>query len=167
MRHTLLLAVDAAHRGDPTGHVTAAADMTRTLAHDTGDNVVVLHVHEYATGRWGRLQIDCADGAGEKVVSEVVDGLRDAGITAEGVIGGADQGHVARAILAAADEHDARIIVLGSSSRTDLPLLPFGSVSNRLLHVARRPVLIVPRHDLPAETPAAEVAEDAAQPTTG
>ena len=37
----------------------------------------------------------------------------------------------------------ARALVLGSSSRTDLPLLPFGSVSNRLLHLTRRPVLIV------------------------
>ena len=34
--------------------------------------------------------------------------------------------------------------MLGSSSRTDLPHVPFGSVSHRLLHLARRPVLIVP-----------------------
>jgi nucleotide-binding universal stress UspA family protein len=57
---------------------------------------------------------------------------------------------VARAILAAADEHEARIIVLGSSGRTDLPHLPFGSVSTRLLHLARRPVLIVPKQAAPA-----------------
>ena len=46
---------------------------------------------------------------------------------------------------------DARIIVLGSSSRTDLPHLPFGSVSHRLLHLARRPVLIVPWQTVPAQ----------------
>ncbi len=155
MNETILLAVDAA-RGDPAQHVTAAAEMTRKLAHDTGDSVVVLHVHEYATGRWGRMQVDCGEGAGEKVVDEVVSMLRDAGLTAKGVIGSADFGHIARAILAAADEYDARIIVLGSSSRTDLPHLPFGSVSNRLLHMARRPVLIVPKQLAPAHAPARE-----------
>ena len=152
MEETILLAVDAAH-GDPAEHVMAAADMTRKLAHDTGDKVVVLHVHEYAIGRWGKMQVDCAEGDGEKVLGQVVSGLRDAGITADGVIGSAEYGHVARAILAVADEYHARVIVLGSSSRTDLPHLPFGSVSNRLLHMARRPVLIVPKQVAPAPAP--------------
>jgi hypothetical protein len=32
-------------------------------------------------------------------------------------------------------------------SRTDLPRMPLGSVAARLLHMATRPVLIVPRPD--------------------
>jgi nucleotide-binding universal stress UspA family protein len=162
MTETILLAVDAAKR-DPAAHVTAAAEMTRKLAHDTGDGVVVLHVHEFATGRWGRMQVDCGEGAGESVVEQVVSGLRDAGITAKGVIGTADFGHAARAILAAADSCDARIIVLGSSSRTDLPHLPIGSVANRLLHLARRPVLIVPKQTAPVQA----LAADASATVTG
>jgi nucleotide-binding universal stress UspA family protein len=154
MKEKILLAVDAAHGGNPAGHVTAAAEMTRKLAHDTGDDVVVLHVHEYAIGRWGKMQVDCAEGDGEKVLGQVISGLRDAGITADAVIGAAEYGHVARAILAAAEERDARLIVLGSSGRTDLPHLPFGSVSLRLLHLARRPVLIVPKQAAPAPEPA-------------
>jgi nucleotide-binding universal stress UspA family protein len=43
-------------------------------------------------------------------------------------------------------------VVLGSSSRTDLPRIPLGSVANRMLHMATRPVLIVPRSDTAAET---------------
>jgi nucleotide-binding universal stress UspA family protein len=166
MTETILLAVDAAKR-DPAAHVTAAAEMTRKLAHDTGDSVIVLHVHEFATGRWGRMQVDCNEGGGENVVDQVVSGLRDAGITANGVIGTADFGHIARAILAAADEHDARIIVVGSSSRTDLPHLPIGSVSNRLLHLARRPVLIVPKQTGHAKSHAEAAAADAAATVTG
>jgi nucleotide-binding universal stress UspA family protein len=99
------------------------------------------------------------------VIDQVVSGLRDAGITVKGVIGTADMGYVARTVLAAADEYDARIIVLGSSSRTDLPILPFGSVSTRLLHLARRPVLIVPKQTAPAQAPTAADASAAA--TTG
>jgi nucleotide-binding universal stress UspA family protein len=155
MKKTILLAVDAA-RGEPGEHVTAAAQLTAELAHDTGDDVVVLHVHEYATGRWGRMQVDCGEGAGEKVLDQVVSGLKEAGVAVSGVIGSAEFGHVARVILDAADSCDARIIVLGSSSRTDLPHLPFGSVSNRLLHMAKRPVLVVPKHTAAAPGPAAE-----------
>jgi hypothetical protein len=115
MGKNILLAVDtAAH--DPTRHVVAAADMTRELAHDSGDHVIVLHVHEFAVGRFGRLRIDCADGEGEGVVEKVVSDLRAAGVSTEGEI-------------------------------TDLPRMPLGSVAARLLHMATRPVLIVPRPD--------------------
>ena len=121
--------------------------MTRELAHDSGDHVVVLHVHEFAVGRFGRLRIDCADEEGEGVVEKVVSDLRAAGVSTEGEITEANTGHVAAAILAAAKRHDVRLVVLGSSSRTDLPRMLLGSVAARLLHMATRPVLIVPRPD--------------------
>ena len=152
MSRTIVLAVDVAHQ-EPARHVAAAVRETQELSRDTGDRVLVLHVHEVAYGRFGRMIVDCAEGDGEKVVEQIVSGLRAAGITADGEVRSADFGHVARAILRAADEHDARIVVLGSSSRTDLPHVPFGSVSNRLLHLARRPVLIVPWATAPAHEP--------------
>jgi nucleotide-binding universal stress UspA family protein len=146
MRKTILLAVDT------SSHVSAAAEMTRDLCSDSGDKVIVLHVHEFATGRWGRMQVDCHDGEGERVVAEIVADMKGAEVNADGEIREAQFGHIARNILAAADEHDARIVVLGSSGRTDVPHLPFGSVSHRLLHSASRPVLIVPRQPATAET---------------
>jgi len=145
MSTTMLLAVDAA-RQEAGRHVTAAVDMVRDLAGKTGDHVVVLHVHEFATGRFGRLQIDCAEGQGEKLVDGIVRDLQDAGIQAEAEIREADYGHIARAIMAAAEEHDSRITVLGSTTTKDLPVIAFGSVAARLLHLSRRPVLIVPMH---------------------
>ena len=57
-----------------------------------------------------------------------------------------NSGNAARAILDVADQHDAHVIVLGSNLRTDVPLIPLGSVSHKLLHMARRPVLVVPHH---------------------
>ena len=149
MSKNILLAVDtAAH--DPAWHVVAAADMTRELARDSGDHVIVLHVHEFAVGRFGRIRIDCADGEGEGVVEKIVSDLREAGISADGEIIETNTGHVASAILAAAKRHDVRLVVLGSSSRTDLPRMLLGSVAARLLHMATRPVLIVPRPDTPS-----------------
>ena len=146
MSKNILLAVDAAS-GDPARHVAAAAAMTRELARDTGDHVIVLHVHEFTTGRFGRIQVDCGEGEGEGVMKSVVSDLQAAGISAEGEIRETHVGHIASAILKAANEHDARLLVLGSTSRTDLPRFLLGSVASRLLHMATRPVLIVPRTD--------------------
>jgi nucleotide-binding universal stress UspA family protein len=163
MSKTILLAVDAASH-DPARHVRAAADMTRDLSRDSGDHVIVLHVHEFATGRFGRIQVDCGEGQGEDVVSAIVADLKAAGVSAESEIRETKVGHIAMAILHAAQDHDARLVVLGSSSRTDLPRLLLGSVASRLLHISTRPVLIVPRTDAPAEaaSSSAVAASDAA-----
>ena len=150
MSKNILLAVDAASH-EPARHVLAAAAMTRDLARDSGDHVIVLHVHEFATGRFGRIQVDCGEGEGEGVVSKVVADLQAAGVSAEGEIRETRLGHIAAAILHSAQDHDPRVVVLGSSSRTDLPRIPLGSVASRLLHMAARPVLIVPRPDRDAE----------------
>jgi nucleotide-binding universal stress UspA family protein len=150
MSKNILLAVDAVSH-DPARHVLAAAAMTRDLSHHSGDRVIVLHVHEFATGRFGRIQVDCGEGEGEGVVAKVVADLQAAGVSAEGEIRETSLGHIARAILHAAQDHDARLVVLGSSSRTDLPRFVLGSVASRLLHMATRPVLIVPRTDTHAD----------------
>ena len=163
MSKNILLAVDAAPGGDPAHHVSAAAAMTRDLSQRTGDHVIVLHVHEFATGRFGRMQVDCWDGEGEAAVNSVV-----ADLTAHGVDTGAEirethVGHIAATILAAAQDHNARLVVLGSTSRTDLPRLPLGSVATRLLHMSTRPVLIVPRPDTATQATEASAAAAAAQ----
>jgi nucleotide-binding universal stress UspA family protein len=162
MSTTMLLAVDTA-RFEPGQHVTAAVEMVRDLAAKTGDKVVVLHVHEYAVGRFGRIRVDCADDEGERLVSDVVAELRAAGISAEGDIRNVDFGHIARGVLAAVRDHDARITVLGSHTKHDLPSVTFGSVASRLLHVSTRPVLIVPMHSADRREAAADAppADDA------
>jgi len=146
MNKNIVLAVHAAAAGDPAG-ASAAAVMTRELSRDSGDHVIVLHVHEYSVGRYGRIRVDCADGEGEHTVDTIVAGLKAHGVSAEPEIRETHVGHIAATILAAAHDHDARMIVLGSSSRTDLPRIPLGSVATRLLHTATLPVLIVPRSD--------------------
>jgi len=145
MTKTILLAVDT------TSHTSAAANLARDLAAGTGDRVVVLHVHEFAVGRFGRMQVDCGEGEGERVVSEIMERLTGAGIAAQADIRKAPLGHIARTISAAADELDVRMIILGSSSSHDVPRLPFGSVALRLLHQSTKPVLLVPKAPAPAE----------------
>jgi nucleotide-binding universal stress UspA family protein len=160
MGKTILLGVDALH------YAPEAMTLTRELCH-RDDKVIVLHVHEFAVGRFGRLLVDCPEGAAEGLVPELARNLRDAGIAAEGEIRETHVGHVARAIVEAADRHDAAIIVLGSRNRTDVPHIPLGSVSHKLLHLARRPVLVVPRHPAAAKDAPAGVRRAAAEPAAG
>jgi nucleotide-binding universal stress UspA family protein len=148
MSNNIVLAVDT------TSHTAAAASLAADLARGPDDHVVVLHVHEYAVGRFGRVQVDCVDGEGEKVTAEIVDRLRATGVSAQAEIRRTHVGSIARAILDVADERAAAMIILGSTSRRDLPRLPFGSVSLRLLHLSDRPVLIVPKGTAAEPVPA-------------
>ena len=146
MGKNILLTVDALH------YAPEATQMTRELC-GPEDKIIVLHVHEFAVGRFGRLQVDCPEGAAERLLTDIRANLTDAGISIEAEIRETHVGHVARTIVQAADDHDARIIVLGSVRSTDLPHLPFGSVSLKVLHLARRPVIVVPGHGTSATAP--------------
>lgn len=157
---TILVGVDAAHYGPE------ATELARELGQATGDKIVVLHVHEIAIGRFGRLKVDCLDGEGEQLINDVTSRLAQSGVEAEAEIKETLVGHIAKAILQAADEHDARFIVLGSSHSTDLPHLPVGSVALRVLHHSRRPVMVVPRGPGAASANATEQSSVEAVPAT-
>jgi len=146
MSSTILLALDARH------DVAEPIELTRELSQGTQGHVLVLHIHEFSVGRYGRVQLCCAEDEAEDILPRIVALLEESGVPAESQIRQANSGDVARAILNVADQHDAHVIVLGSNRRTDVPLMPLGSVSHKLLHLARRPVLVVP-HLKAAVTP--------------
>ena len=50
-------------------------------------------------------------------------------------------------LVGAADEHDAPVIVIGTNSGGPLASAILGSTPHKLLHVSRRPVLVVPATD--------------------
>jgi nucleotide-binding universal stress UspA family protein len=50
-------------------------------------------------------------------------------------------------LIAVADELDARMIVIGSTGERPLKGVLLGSTPYRLVHLARRPVLVVRAHD--------------------
>ena len=144
MAKNILLTLDALHYGPE------ATEMTKELCQGQEDKVTILHVHEFAVGRFGRLQVDCPEGEAERLVTRIRTDLTEAGIDAEAEIREAHVGHIAKTIVEAANEHDARIIVIGSARSTDLPPIPFGSVSLKVLHLAKRPVIVIPRQALSA-----------------
>lgn len=160
MAKNILLTVDALH------YAPEATEMAKELCQDPADKVTILHVHEFAIGRFGRLQVDCPEGEAERLLTSIRTELTDSCIDAEAEIREAHVGHIARTIVEAANQHDARIIVLGSARSTDLPPIPFGSVSLKVLHLAKRPVIVVPRQALSAAEHAAVSGHAAAVPVT-
>lgn len=160
MAKKILLTVDALH------YAPEATEMAKELCQGPEDKVTILHVHEFAVGRFGRLQVDCPEGEAERLVTSIRTDLTEAGIDAEAEIRETHVGHVARTIVEAANQHGARIIVLGSTRSTDLPPIPFGSVSLKVLHLAKRPVIIVPRQALSAAEQVAVRGRFAAVPVT-
>src|SRR5260370_14454391 len=104
MAKNILLTVDALH------YAPEATEMAKELCHGAEDKVTILHVHEFAVGRFGRLQVDCPEGEAERLVISIYTELADAGINAEAEIREAHVGHIARTIVETADQHDARVI---------------------------------------------------------
>jgi nucleotide-binding universal stress UspA family protein len=161
MSSTILLATDARH------DVAAPIELARELSQGTQGSVLVLHIHEFSVGRYGRIQLCCAEDQADEVLPRIVALLRESGVPAEWQIREANSGDAARAILDVADQHDAHVIVLGSNLRTDVPFIPLGSVSHKLLHMARRPVLVVPHHKATATEANPVGSSQTAEPVAG
>lgn len=123
MTRTILLAVDATCR-DFEQQVATATRNSLQLSPDTGDRVLVLHMHETVCGRFGPQRVDCVDGEGEKVADAVASALMAEGISADYEVRAADYGDAMWAVLAAAQEYGARIVALGSSGRRRADVLP-------------------------------------------
>ena len=136
MTSTILLAVD------DSAHSQRAAEVSESLAKLTKYTVVVTHIHELAIGRWGSMRVD--DNTGDAFAETIVKSMVGAGIDARMDIRETQYGHVAQTLSAAAEEFDADMIVVGSRGRSDVGSLTLGSVSHKLLHMAHRPVLVVP-----------------------
>ena len=137
MKGTIMLAVD---HGGPS---QKTVEVLRELVTAGDSPVVVLHVHQVAVGRWGRLVVETEPG--EDCIAEVVaKDLQNDGINATYETIESAMGKIGAAISVAADRVNASLIVMGTHSESDVKSLTLGSASHRVLHRAHRPVLLVP-----------------------
>jgi nucleotide-binding universal stress UspA family protein len=141
MFETVVLALDGSAPSD------RAYAYTAELARQLGSRVHVAHVKELMVGRApGPVHPD-EDLVVEKIRGQVAQ-LVERGIQAELELDPVIVGGPARVIVDVADRVGADLIVAGTSGQTALAGAILGSVAQRLLHLAHRPVLIVP-HDAP------------------
>jgi len=105
--------------------------------------VVVLHAVPRVVSPSGTCDLEEA-GSAREIVEGSVRELKDGGVSARGEIIRVLEGHLARGIVESAASMDADVIVMGARGRSDFGGLFLGGVTQRVLHLAERPVIVVP-----------------------
>lgn len=137
MFKTIVLALDGSESSD------RALAYAATLAKEQGSNVRVVHVVEIAVGRGGGPMPVNEDEIKAKVERQVKD-LTDTGVTTELETHSVRTGGPAHVIADVAREVGADLIIAGTRGHTAFAGMLLGSVTQRLLHLAHCPVLVVP-----------------------
>jgi len=121
----------------------AALDQACALAKELGDKIVV--VFGYAPGGYGGGEIpthrEAVEELGEQITAEAAERAEAAGVAHEVLLLPRKGYH---ALAETAEERDARMIVVGSYGDPPLKGVILGSTPTKLLHLADRPVLVVP-----------------------
>ncbi len=141
MFEKVLLSVDSSEDS------AKAVQLTRELARIHGSRVVVVHGRDVIVNPSGRPapprveRWETQEDA-KQLVDAAVSELQGEGVEAQGrVLPG--QGQVGRKILKAAEEDGADLIVLGSRAMSRLEEVMIGSASQKIIHKAKCPVLLV------------------------
>jgi nucleotide-binding universal stress UspA family protein len=105
-----------------------------------GAEVVVFHVRERVINRAGAYEIDESEQV--HVADDIATELKGSGVDArsETIM---STGHVAEHIIDFADTVDADVIAMGTRGLADFAGFLMGSVAHKVLHVSKKPVLIL------------------------
>ena len=134
----VLVAID----GSP--YTESALAAAGGLAAKAGCAMEVVHVHEHdsAPSRAGTApDLEGGDEA-QALVDGAVARLKAEGATVTGRLLHAQTRDVARVIMEAADDGGADMIIVGRRGLSSFTAMLVGSVSNKLIHVARVPVMV-------------------------
>jgi nucleotide-binding universal stress UspA family protein len=124
-----------------------ALDLAKTLASQNGSELVVVHSVEFTAGpgaRGAQTQEADEDERQSKIGKQAKD-LQAAGLNASLKIVHGGLTGAAHTLAEVAREEGADLMVVGTRGHTALAGLLLGSVTQRLLHIATCPVLVVPK----------------------
>jgi nucleotide-binding universal stress UspA family protein len=138
MFKTILWASDGSDSAD------LALPYAKALASADGVRLAVVHGKELFVGRGGGYPVLADDEQIEAKIRRQVDEAREEGLDATFTLASGSAPHAAHMIADAAREVDADVIVVGTRGHSPVAGLLLGSVTQRLLHIAPCPVLVVP-----------------------
>lgn len=121
----------------------AALDEALRIAESLDDRVVIVFGY-LPPGIWGGEIVEHADAVeeyGQKVMAEARSRVESSSVESDVRM---VPNKPSQALVEVADELDARMIVVGSYGDPPLKGMILGSTPNKLLHLADRPVLVVP-----------------------
>ena len=137
MFERILVAIDSS---EPSQR---AVEFAAGLAKDHGSEIIVLHAVPRVVSRSGTSDLE-EPGVARDLVDETIRDLKDRGRNARGEIVRVLEGHMARGIVEVATAADADVIIMGTRGLSDFGGLFLGSVTHRVLHLAEKPVIVVP-----------------------
>jgi len=137
MYERILAAVDESEIAE---RVLATAQELATLSKG---EVLVLHVWEGKPAMHQSCTVTTYEEA-RMMVEKAERNLTSAGVRARSAVAANLYSHAAREITGYAREHDVSLIVIGSRRRGDLAALIAGSTAHKVVHLADRPVVVVP-----------------------
>lgn len=120
-----------------------AVEFAAGMAKDHGSELIVLHAVPRVVSRFGTNDLEEPDVARD-LVDETVRDLKDLGLNAHGEVVRVLDGHVSRGIVESSASSNADVIVMGTRGLSDFGGLFLGSVTHRVLHLAEKPVIVVP-----------------------
>jgi len=131
---------------DGSEYAERAFSLVEELAKEGGARVTIVHAVERVEGIGGTSSAPRRVDEGElqKHFHELADKLKAEGVDATLKISGDVGVRPANEVVRAAQEEGADLIVAGSRGHSAIGGLLLGSVTNRLLHIAPCPVLVVP-----------------------
>ena len=124
----------------------AAIPVAAELARREGGRIVIAHVEQDVAGKGG-APIPITEDEIQAEIRKQADQLSSEGIETSVEMRNVMLGGPAHPIAEIAEEANADLIVAGTHGHTPLAGLLLGSVTQRLLHIARSPVLVVPPPD--------------------
>jgi nucleotide-binding universal stress UspA family protein len=139
MFKTIVLALDGSSGSK------AAIPVARELAHRDNSKLVIAHVEEDIVGKGGG-PIHATEDEIQCEIRQVAEELSNESIYTLMEMSSVMLGGPARAIAQVADKVDADLIVCGTRGHSAVGGLLVGSVTQKLLHLATQPVLVVPEH---------------------
>ena len=125
-----------------------AFEVAKALASQEGATLVAVHSVEFLGGgpRSANLPVDADEDERQAKIEKQVAELTQQGLSARSRVVGAGTTGAAHVVAEVAEQEDADLIVCGTRGHTALVGLTVGSVTQRLLHIAPCPVLVVPPH---------------------
>jgi nucleotide-binding universal stress UspA family protein len=138
MFERIVLAVDGSDESREA--IRTAVELAKT----SGGEILVVHVHGKDTGFQVKDDAESRLEA-QMLVEAACDVVKKAGVPAVGDLRSARVDKVADEIVAAAADFGADCIVVGSRGAGPVSTMLLGSVANRVVHLARCPVLVARR----------------------
>jgi nucleotide-binding universal stress UspA family protein len=131
---------------DGSEHADRALELAKSLASENGSELLAVHSIEHLVGPGSRgapTESPDEEDRETKLAKQVAE-LKEQGINATlKVVEGGATG-AAHTLARVAEEEGADLIIAGTRGHTPLSGLLLGSVTQRLLHLAKCPVLVVP-----------------------